>query len=357
MRISNGTAGKPGRGDLMELLKKLCNASGAPGDESEIRQVLTDFYSQMDIAPTTDHVGNIFFVKEGKPGKPIIMLDAHMDEVALQVIGHTSEGELKVAQLGGIDDRVLASKHVLVGKEKIRGVIGLKPIHNQKHEEWDVVTPTNALVVDVGCKDKAEAERTAPLGTTIVFDTEFEDWGEVVKAKSFDDRAGCWAVCKTMEMETECTLVGSFTFGEEIGMKGAVFAVRRFMPDLVVSLEGTSAGDMPEVPEHQNCARFRYGPVITFEDRSVIIPRNYRLLLEDTAQKNDIQYQYKGTVTGGTNAGRMQFENGGTPCVVIAAPCRYIHSPVSLAAKSDLEAMVKLSKTFIQRIDKEGLPQ
>lgn len=90
---------------------------------------------------------------------------------------------------------------------------------------------------------------------------------------------------------------------------------------------------------------------------AVLSSGNYRLLLEDTAQKNDIQYQYKGTVTGGTNAGRMQFENGGTPCVVIATLQIYPFTPVSLAAKSDLEAMVKLSKTFIQRIDKEGLPQ
>jgi len=341
----------------MLLLEKLTNAIGAPGDESEVRKILIDHLAKLDLEAIIDHSGNLFFVKEGKTNKPRIMLDAHMDEVALQVMGYSSDGELRIQQLGGIDDRVLGSKYVLVGSERIKGVIGLPPIHTQERDSIETVYKTKNLVIDIGAKDKEEAEKLAPIGTTVVFDTEFELWeNNVVKGKSFDDRAGCWAVAKALVVETECTLIASFTFGEELGMKGAALSARCYEPDLVISLEGTTAGDMPEVPEHQMCCKMWGGPVITFEDKGIIIPKKLRLLLEETAKKNNIPYQYKGTVTGGTNAGAMQFEAGGTQCVVIAAPCRYIHSPVSLATKQDLEQMVELTKAFIQTIDKEGIP-
>ena len=45
-------------------------------------------------------------------------------------------GLLKFITVGGIDKRVLVSKPVLVGKDKIPGVIGAKPIHLQNREEW-----------------------------------------------------------------------------------------------------------------------------------------------------------------------------------------------------------------------------
>ncbi len=341
----------------MELLRLLSNAPGAPGREEEVRQVIRDHFKKTGLGPFQDHVGNLFYVKEGKPGKPRIMLDAHMDEIGLQVMWHTGGGDLIVRALGGIDDRVLAGKYVQVGKDKLMGVIGLKPPHTQERDEFDSVTQIKGLVVDIGAKDKAEAESKAPIGTVAVFHTEFEDWGAVVKGKSFDDRAGCWATCKAMETETDCTLIASFTFGEELGLKGSFFSARRFEPDLVVALEGTSASDVPEISEHQTCSKLYGGPVITFEDKSIIVPRKFRTLLENTATKHKIPWQYKGTVTGGTNAGRMQFEAGGIPCVVLAAPCRYIHSPVSIATKEDLENMVKLTRKYIERIDQEGLPE
>ena len=100
------------------------------------------------------------------------------------------------------------------------------------------------------------------------------------------------------------------------------------------------------------CTTMGAGPVITFEDRSIIIPRNLRYALEETARMNNIKYQHKGTVTGGTNAGAMQTENGGTKCLVVAVGCRYIHSPVSLANKSDANDMVALTRSFIKRIDR-----
>jgi putative aminopeptidase FrvX len=341
----------------MKLLKQLSNAFGPPGYEDDIRKIIKEYIkTHLDLNPVIDNLGSLSFTRKGKDGSPSIMLDAHMDEVGLMVVGYTATGHLKFVGAGGLDPRVLPGKSVYIGKDQMPGVIGVKPPHlerREKQSERERTYPINELMIDIGAKDKNEAERLAPLNTTAMFDTVFEDWGTTIKGKSFDDRLGCWATAKVFcELETDCTLIASFTMGEEIGMKGARLAVRTHKPDLVVALEGTSAGDMPGVDEHMLCTTMGAGPVITFEDRSIIIPRDLRHALEETANMNNINYQHKGTVTGGTNAGVMQTENGGTKCLVIAVGCRYIHSPVSLASKSDAGDMITLVKSFIKRIDR-----
>ncbi len=340
----------------MELLEKLSNAFGAPGHEKEVKDILISYFKEkFGLDPVEgEHVGNLTFIKQGSPGKPRIMLDAHLDEVGFHVYSHTSDGDLRVVALGGIDDRVLPSKFVLVGKDKIPGVMGLLPPHDEG-SDLTKVAKLSSYAVDIGCKSKEEAQGLVPVGSPVTFDTVFEVWGDIVKGKSFDDRAGCWAVAKAFDTKTDCTIIASFTMGEELGMMGARYAVRRHRPDLVICLEGTSAGDTPDVDGHVVCSRMGHGPVITFEDRGVIIPKKTRLQLEKCANDNKIPWQYKGTVTGGTNAGQMHMENGGIPCLVIAVGCRYIHSPVSLAAKCDLENTIKLAKCYLEQVDKEGI--
>jgi len=43
------------------------------------------------------------------------MLSAHMDEVGFMVTGY-DDGLIKFASIGGIDERILPGKRVLVGK-------------------------------------------------------------------------------------------------------------------------------------------------------------------------------------------------------------------------------------------------
>ncbi len=60
------------------------------------------------------------------------MITAHMDEVGLMITDIDDMGLLKFTTVGGIDKRILVSKPVLIGDNKVLGVIGAKPIHLQK---------------------------------------------------------------------------------------------------------------------------------------------------------------------------------------------------------------------------------
>ena len=121
---------------LRDTLAILSALHGISGMEDAVRE-----YIIKEITPCCDSVevnstGSIIAFKKGKftPANKL-MLCAHMDEVGLIITDVNVNGLLKFATVGGIDRRVLCGTPVLVGDEKIPGVIGAKPIHLLKGDE------------------------------------------------------------------------------------------------------------------------------------------------------------------------------------------------------------------------------
>lgn len=114
------------------LLKKLTEACGVSGNEKEVRELIINEIKDYVDDIQVDRIGNIIAYKKGTMDSPKIMIAAHMDEVGLMVTKIEESGLIRFTNVGGIDQRVLVSKPVLVGKKKINGVIGAKPFHLQK---------------------------------------------------------------------------------------------------------------------------------------------------------------------------------------------------------------------------------
>ena len=127
-----------------QLLQQLCNANGISGDEGCIRDIIVSHIENSGATYSTDSMGNLIVFKKGKktPDKKLL-ISAHMDEVGLIISDITDDGYLKFKTVGGIDERVLISKKVCIGKDKIPGVIGIKAIHLQKKEEREKVPDGN----------------------------------------------------------------------------------------------------------------------------------------------------------------------------------------------------------------------
>ena len=66
----------------------------------------------------------------------------------------------------------------------------------------------------------------------------------------------------------------------------------------------------------------------------------------ERAEKDNIKWQYKKPIYGGTDAGRISLVRSGIPSGVIAVPCRYIHSNASLLNVEDIESAIKLVVNF-----------
>jgi len=335
------------------LLEELSNASGVAGNEGEVREKLIAAVKDHVDEYRVDTIGNLITFKRGTGPEPRlkVMLAAHMDEVGLMIVAIEQNGHLRFRAVGGIDARVLLSKMVYVGKDKIPGVIGVKPIHLLKPKEREQVLEIDQLTIDIGAKSQEEAQGLVKLGDYAAFATTFATLGSTVKGKALDDRAGCAVLAEVVQGRPyPGDLYAVFTVQEEVGLRGAMVAAYAVSPDLGFALEGTVCDDSPKKKDLSPTTRLGSGPAITIMDRSVIADKRLVRLLMDTAKELDIPYQIKQPGVGGTDAGRIHISKEGVPSVAVAVPCRYIHSPVSLLDLSDFQNTVKLMRATLERV-------
>ena len=338
------------------LLEELSNAFGPSGCESEVRKVLIPVLRDRVDDLMIDALGNLIAFKRGTAPEPRlkVMLDAHTDEVGLMITRLDKNGLLGFRAVGGIDERLLLAKGVLIGEKRLPGVIIAPPVHLSKPEERKKVIPIEQMAIDVGASSRDEAQGLVQVGDYATFDTRFEvltrDGLRTVKGKAFDDRIGCAVAAAVVEGEYEADLYLSFSAQEEVGLRGARVAAFRIQPDLAFALEGTICDDMPKDKDVSPTTELGKGPAITVMDRSFIADKRLVQLLVDQAQALDIPVQFKQPGMGGTDAGAIHLSRTGVPSVALSVPCRYIHSPVSVASLEDFDHTVALLRATLQAL-------
>lgn len=334
-------------------LKTLTELRAPSGHEQPIRRALLAELKDMGLDPQLDRMGNVVVVKQGTKGAdaPRVMVAAHMDEVGLLVANATEEGFLRTLPVGGVDSRVVISKRVLCGDEAIPGVIGAMAIHLQTAEDRKHVLSYDDIYVDIGAKDKAEAEAKCPKGTYITFDTDYVEFGEgCVSAKALDDRVGCYNLLRVLKEEYPCTVVAVFTSEEEVGCRGAKGAAFAQEPDMGIVLEGTTCNDLGNVPEPEQVCKVGAGVAVSFMDRSSIGNRSLFQKALRLGEEQRIACQVKGSVSGGNDTGEIQLARAGVPTLVLSVPCRSIHSPSSVCKLSDVDAQLALVQALLKTL-------
>lgn len=338
------------------ILKELSEAVGVSGAEEAVRKLILAAIDGHAEQIRIDPLGGVSAVKAGTGARKLrVMVAAHMDEVGFMVRGFDSDGLIRFSAIGGIDDRILPGLRVRIGE--VPGVIIWTPIHLNR--EQAVVKITN-LRIDIGASSKDEAAAKVKPGDRIAFDSRFMAIGDkMLRGKSFDDRVGCSLLVDLLQSDPyPVEVLAAFTTQEEIGLRGAKVAAQRLQPDVAFVLEGTTAHDLPnpladpdeDAPVNPTC-RLQGGPALTVMDRSLIV--NPRLLnfLRDTAQAENIPFQYKTQLGGGTDGGAIHQSNAGVPTAVISMPCRYIHSPTAYLHRDDYDNTLRLIKAALNRIE------
>lgn len=268
------------------LLKELTEASGVSGNEKEVRDLIISEIKDYVDSYKIDRLGNIIAYKKGKDIGKKIMITAHMDEVGLMIKDIDKDGFLKFMTVGGIDKRILVSKPVLVGKDKLPGVIGAKPIHLQKPDERTRALNIDELYIDIGARSKEEAERYVSIGDYVIFDSEYVEFGQgLVKAKALDNRVGCSLLIKLIKEIKDLSFYAVFTVMEEVGLVGAGPAAYEVDPDYAIILEGTLCYDMPKLDTHLIPTYLNKGPAISLIDRTTIYNKDFRNKIVEIAKK------------------------------------------------------------------------
>lgn len=334
------------------LVKELTSLNAPSGFEDAVR----DFIRERAICDEifTDSMGNLICHKKGSGKK--VMVAAHMDEVGFIITNITDEGFLRFESLGGIMTAVLNSKKVLIGNDKIPGIISTKAIHLQKEDEANSPVKIKDLYIDIGAKDKESAEKIVSLGDYAVFDGEYTPFGDkLVKSKALDDRVGCAILLELMKEEYESDMYFCFTVQEEVGCRGARIVAERIKPDIALVIEGTTCSDVYGSKKHNQVTNLGGGAVMTAVDGAAISDKGYYDFIMKTAEENGIKLQIKKTTMGGTDAGVIQRSGYGVKTAVLAVPCRYIHSPVSVMHKEDAESVYLLAKAVLGTIERSNL--
>ena len=336
------------------LLKTLTEAMGPSGFEDEVRNVIRDELRPFAAKMYTDVLGSLYFENNVSEGHRV-MLDAHMDEVGLMIVHIEDNGLLRFKALGGVDPRVLVSKPILIGTEKRFGVIGAKPIHLQSEDERTKPLGLHQLYIDIGAKDKKDAEKVVKLGDVCVFSTRFEEIGDnCAKAKSFDDRVGCAILVETLKKEYNLPLVGAFTVQEEVGLRGARAAGYRVQPDIAIALEGTVCFDVVGSPAHGQSTTLGAGPALTVQDSQTIADRNFLDFMISAAKQNDLPYQLRRVKGGSNDFGAIHKTRAGVIGGGISIPVRYIHAPAQIISLEDYQNAILLVDAVLKSISEGG---
>jgi endoglucanase len=350
--------------ELRELLERLSNEFGPSGRERAVRALIKGEIEKVADRLEVDALGNLIAYKSGEGPEPRlrVMVSAHTDEIGLMITKIDKSGLLHFHHVGTLDARTLLAKRVVIGDERVPGIIGAPPPHLQTEEQANRPVDVDDLLIDIGADGEKEAGGKVKVGDYGTFATRFAVLSDdpawpTVRGKAFDDRAGCAALIALLAERYPVDLVAVFTVQEEVGLRGARAAAYRVQPDAAFSLEGTVCDDLPRLADEDlsPVTRLGDGPAITLMDRRLVTHPGLLRLLQQTAAAEGIAIQYKAPLVGSTDSGAIHLARAGVPAATVAIPCRYIHSPAGILNLNDLTNTVRLVGAVLRRIAREDV--
>jgi len=345
--------------ESFEFLRALEETPSPSGFEQPVQRLVRNRMKKWADSIETDIHGNVIVGLNPK-GSPRVMLAGHCDQIGMMVRFITDEGYLTFGAIGGIDAALLPGLHVTVHARggPVEGVIGRKPVHLMRGKESEQPKiDINDLWIDIGAKDKADAEKRVSVADPVTFRLGMTKLSEdIVASPGFDNKVGTFVVMEALRLaaarKITCALFAVSTVQEEIGLRGARTSCYGIDPLVGIAVDVTHAADYPSVEKkHLGDIRLGKGAVI---DRGPNINPVLGDLLVDTARRSKIPYQLAAAPGAtGTDANAIQISRAGVAAGLISVPNRYMHTPVEVVSLSDLDACARLLAETVARIDRK----
>ncbi|HLS60324.1 MAG TPA: M42 family metallopeptidase [Virgibacillus sp.] len=341
--------------DTLQLFKTLTELQGASGNEHLVRNFMEGELKQYADEVIYDNLGGVFGVKKGEG--PKVLVAGHMDEVGFMVTQITKNGMIRFQPLGGWWNQVLLAQRVQIMTDNgpVIGVIGSIPPHNLTEEQRKKPMEIKNMLIDIGADDEANvAEIGIRPGQPIVPICPFTPMAnpDKILAKAWDNRYGCGLAIELLkELKNEAVpnqLFSGATVQEEVGLRGAQVAAHMIEPDIFYALDASPANDMSG--KKDEFGQLGEGALLRIFDRTMITHQGMREFILETAESNDIPYQYF-ISQGGTDAGRVHIANDGVPSAVIGICSRYIHTSSSIIHVDDYAAAKELLVKLVKNTD------
>ncbi|GEK33863.1 M42 family metallopeptidase [Kurthia sibirica] len=344
--------------DTLDMFKTLTELPGAPGNEKAVRDFMRQELSKYADEIVQDNLGGIFGVKKGDDQGPRILVAGHMDEVAFMVTQITENGLIRFQTLGGWSNQVMLAQRVNVYGDHgiVPGVISSVPPHLLTPEMAKKPTEIKSMLIDVGADDRDDVlSMGIKPGQSIIPASEFVRMANPKKimAKAWDNRYGCGLAIELLkELKDEKlpnTLYSGANVMEEVGLRGAKVSANMIKPDLFFALDASPANDI--TGDKNQFGQLGGGALLRIFDRTMVTHKGMREYILDTAESNNIPYQYF-VSPGGTDAGNVHISNDGVPSSVIGICSRYIHTHASIIHTDDIDAAKELIVKLVRNADR-----
>jgi len=344
---------------VKELLKTLSLECAPSGREKAVAKII-----EKEIAPYCDSVcydkiGNLIGVIKPRKKCERVMLCAHMDEVGFMVRSIDNDGRAHIVLLGAAETRTLSGRRVRFLDGTV-GVVSTKPIHVMSGNEEERPTYEDRIYIELGAKNRAEAEKMIKIGDFGTFEPKFTPLaGDTVAGKALGGRACATALIalikevraakKAKTLKKECCFV--FSVKREIGRRlfAAEVAAFNLCPDTALVLDTAPCCDYLEPEKEQEIgAVCGGGAVIAPADARTVYDRELFASAVALCEKENIPYQYPRTASGeGNESGSIHKSGIGVRTLCVGIPTRNLHTGAEIVKYRDLDAVGAFVKAWL----------
>jgi len=354
----------------IKILEQLLKIPSPSGHEQKIAKYIYDELAtfmpkkQLEL----DFHNNVIVTIKGKTKKKL-MIDAHTDEVGFSVCNVDNRGLISLKYIGWTDRAVLTSKDlvILTNKGKVNAVVDRKHSHLVDDEEDEVFDKISEAQIDIGIRGRKQVLKQINIGDPVIYRPAFnlltndKHQGAFISGRGFDDKAGCLILIEAIreivktKKKPVCDLIFVFSWGEEIGYKGATECVNRYKPDLFLEVDVGFASDYLDDELEKEVGRCHLGKGIIIMRGTNIDPKGEKLL-QIIARKNQIKIQIISTdASVSYTSEHLSTENGGIRALTLAIPLRNMHNPTEIINMKDINFGTNLLKHFVYNKNLKGI--
>jgi endoglucanase len=339
----------------LSFLKDLLQTPSPSGYEGPVQDVVRSWAQTHADEVRTDRHGNVHAILHPE-GQPRVMLAGHCDQIGLMVQHIDENGFLYVQPIGGWDMQILLGQSLTVWTREgpVTGVVSRRATHLLTSEERNKVPQFTDIWVDIGAKDRKEAESIVTPGDPVTVALGYRPLRNgLVSAPGLDDKVGVWTVMESLRLlhgrQFQAAVYCVSTVQEEVGLRGATTSAYGIHPAIGIAVDVCHATDTPgNDKKHLGDTRLGDGPAL-FRGPNI----NPRVLneLRETARAHEIPVQFRGAPRAtGTDANVMQLSREGVATALVGIPNRYMHSPVEVVCLDDLDRAARLLAEFCARV-------
>lgn len=340
--------------EAYERLQELTEIISPSMEEVPMASYLRNLWEKKGLNVITDVMGNIHGAigEEGDDAIHIGLI-AHMDTVAIQITRICPNGLLQFRHIG-LRPHVLLGQpvKVLTGKGIIEGVIGFDPTSQYGQPKGLI---EEDLWLDIGAYNYENALSMVNIGDLAIMTPQLMQLNDkYICGTGLDDRIGLFIINECMNWFVNNSSSACLHFmgstQEEIGLRGAGIIASQYHLDACFVIDVDYATDT--LTSHDN----QMGVLLLGKGVGLHIKSDNNPVLRKLASKvgNEFNIAYQSSLgrflCGGTDATSLQLQSRGIATMNINIPCRYMHSPIEICHKNDIESAIRLLINTINRI-------